>query len=78
LQGGSLSLVQGNFKYITPAKGKKLSELVNIETGNDEMPQLYDLGKDVGEKNNIAAQYPEKVKEMAAELQRLRDAEKTR
>ncbi len=78
LQGGSLSLVQGNYKYITPSKGKKLMELVNIEPGNDEMPQLYDLGKDIGEKNNIAAQYPEKVKEMAAELQRLKTAERTR
>lgn len=78
LQGGSLSLVQGNLKYITPSKGKKLSELVSIETGNEEAPQLYDLGKDIGEKNNIAAQHPEKVKEMAAELQRLRTAERTR
>jgi arylsulfatase A len=51
---------------------------VNIEPGNDEMPQLYDLGKDIGEKNNIAAQYPEKVKEMAAELERLKAAERTR
>lgn len=78
LQGAALSLIQGNFKYITPSKGKKLMELVNIESGNDESAQLYDLGKDVGEKNNIAALYPEKVKEMAAELQRLQGVERTR
>lgn len=78
LQGGALSLVQGNLKYITPSKGPKLAKEVNIELGNDPGPQLYDLGKDVGEQNNIAAQHPEKVKEMAAELERLKAADKTR
>ncbi|WP_343699944.1 sulfatase-like hydrolase/transferase [Chitinophaga sp.] len=78
LQGGPLSLVQGNLKYITPADGPKLAKLVNIETGRDTEPQLYDLGKDIGEQHNIAAQHPEKVKEMAAELERLKAASKTR
>lgn len=78
LQGGPLSLVQGDMKYITPSQGPKVNKLVNIELGNDTEPQLYDLGKDIGEQRNIAAQFPEKVKEMAAELQRLKEANKTR
>jgi arylsulfatase A-like enzyme len=78
LQGGSLSLVQGNWKYITPSKGAKLMKEVNIESGNDEVPQLYDLRADVGEKQNIAAQHPDKVKAMAAELERLKNAPQTR
>ncbi|AWO02043.1 arylsulfatase [Chitinophaga alhagiae] len=78
LQGGPLSLVQGNLKYITPADGPKLSRLVNIETGRNTEPQLYDLGKDIGEQHNIADQHPEKVKEMAAELERLKAANRTR
>lgn len=78
LQGGALSLVQGGFKYISPSNGPKLSKEVNIETGNDPAPQLYDLEKDLGEKQNIAAAHPEKVKEMAAMLEKLKEAAKTR
>lgn len=78
LQGGALSLVQGDLKYITPSNGAKVMTHVNIESGADKGPQLYDLKKDVGEKQNIAAAHPEKVKEMAAMLQTLKDAEKTR
>ncbi len=78
LQGGALSLVQGDLKYITPSKGQPLMKHVNIETGNNPEPQLYDLKKDIGERQNIAAAHPEKVKEMAAMLERLKEAERTR
>ncbi|RPE14178.1 arylsulfatase [Chitinophaga lutea] len=78
LQGGALSLVQGSLKYITPSKGPKVAKEVDIELGNDTEPQLYDLKKDIGEQQNIAAQFPEKVKAMAAELERLKAADKTR
>lgn len=78
LQGGALSLVQGDLKYISPSSGKRLAKEVNIETGNDPAPQLYDLKKDLGEKQNIAAAHPEKVKEMAAMLEKLKGVEKTR
>ncbi len=78
LQGGALSLVQGNLKYITPSKGPKVAKEVDIELGNDPAPQLYDLKKDIGERQNIAAQFPEKVKAMGAELERLKAANKTR
>ncbi len=77
-QGGPLSLVKGDLKYIVPSKGPKLLSGVNIESGHDPEPQLYDLKKDIGEQHNIAAQYPEKVKAMADELQRLKAADKTR
>lgn len=71
-QAGPLSIVKDDWKYIVPNKGAKLSVLVNIETGNDEAPQLYNLRKDPGEKNNLAAHYPEKVKELAALLEEIR------
>jgi arylsulfatase A-like enzyme len=70
---GVLSLISGNWKYIEPGNGAKVDRYVNIELGNDPAPQLYDLKKDLGEKNNVAAQYPEKVKEMAATLQSIRE-----
>lgn len=69
----TLAIVQDNWKYITPGKGNKLMKEVNIETGIDEAPQLYDLANDPGEKNNLALKYPEKVKRLAELLQQIRD-----
>ena len=40
----------------------------NTELGNDAVPQLYDLGKDPGERQNVAEKYPEKVAELQARL----------
>lgn len=71
-QGGSLSIVKDGWKYIEPSDGAAVSKLVNIETGNDKMPQLYDLKNDLGEKNNLAAQHPDKVKALAALLEQMK------
>jgi arylsulfatase A-like enzyme len=71
-QGNPLALVEGNWKYIEPHKGPKVNKNVNIELGNDPDPQLYDLSKDPGEKNNVASQYPDKVKQMAGELEKIK------
>lgn len=70
---GVLSLISGDWKYIAPGNGPKKDNNVNIELGYDPAPQLYNLKKDLGEKNNVAAQHPEKVKEMAAALQTVKD-----
>jgi arylsulfatase A len=55
-----------------------VAELTNTETGNNAKPQLYDLSKDIGEKNNLADKYPAKVKAMAAELEKIREAGRSR
>ncbi|TLV00869.1 sulfatase family protein [Dyadobacter luticola] len=73
-QGGALSLTRGGWKYIEPREGKAIQELTNTETGNNPKPQLYDLSKDIGEKTNVADKYPAKVKAMAAELEKIRGA----
>ena len=57
-QAGSLSLRQGNWKYIEPGKGPRIQQNTNTELGNDPEPQLYDLGADEGERNNLAATRP--------------------
>lgn len=69
---GCLSVIRGNWKYIEPHKGPKLSIETQIELGNDTEPQLYDLFKDPGEKMNVASQNPEVLKEMADLLQKIR------
>jgi arylsulfatase A len=77
-QGGALSITQGTWKYIEPREGKAIQELTNTETGNNPKPQLYDLSKDLGEKTNLADKYPAKVKAMSAELERIREAGRSR
>ncbi|KAA6434794.1 arylsulfatase [Rufibacter glacialis] len=77
-QGGALALVKGNWKYIEPNKGPALNTLTNLETGNAEAPQLYDLSTDQGETQNLAQKHPEKVQEMAQLLQQLKQSRKTR
>ena len=71
-QGGTLSIVRENWKYIEPNNGAAYNKLTDIETGNFPSPQLYDLGKDIAEKNNLASQHPEKVKELTALLQKIK------
>jgi arylsulfatase A len=73
-QGGALSVINGDWKYITPSKGPANTGplLTNIETGNSSSAQLYNLKDDIGEKNNLADKYPEKVKEMASLLGKIK------
>lgn len=70
---GALAIVEGNWKYIEPNGGQAMDTATNTELGNNQQPQLYDLSTDIGEKNNLAGQYPMKVKELAALLQKVRD-----
>ena len=68
----NLAIIQGNWKYIAPAEGRKVNEQVNIELGNSMEPQLYDLSKDIGETTNLANKFPAKVKELSAKLTQLK------
>ncbi len=77
-QSGTLSVIKGNWKYIEPAKGEAYWPLTNTETGINPEPQLYDLSKDLGEKNNVAAQNPKKVAELSAIIQKVKATPKTR
>ncbi|HWB97571.1 MAG TPA: hypothetical protein VG672_12740, partial [Bryobacteraceae bacterium] len=69
---GTLGLVEGNWKYIEPRKGPKVNPNTHTELGNDPAPQLYNLETDPGEAHNVAAEYPDRVKTMAAELERIK------
>jgi len=65
---GALGLIEGDWKLILPSNGQKINRNTNTEMGNDPAPQLYDLSKDIGEKNNVAAEYPDRVKAMREKL----------
>jgi len=77
-QATVLSLREGTWKYIEPSKGPRVTANTDIETGNDPGGQLYDLGRDLGERQNLAARLPERMKEMAARLAKIREAGRTR
>jgi arylsulfatase A len=70
---GSLAIIQNNWKYIEPNNGSAMDTATNIELGNNSLPQLYDLNVDIGEKNNLAPQHPNRVNELAALLQKVKD-----
>jgi arylsulfatase A-like enzyme len=74
----AVSIVRGNWKYIEPNNGRAYDPNVDIELGNSSEPQLYRLSDDLGERRNLATDYPEVVAEMAALLDRYRAAGRTR
>jgi len=55
-QGGKTAVRMGNWKGIK----------LNVDKAPDKMMELYDLSKDIGETNNIAAENPEIVKKIDA------------
>lgn len=70
-----LSYIEGNYKYIEPHSGPSMVPWgVEIETGFNQEPQLYNLKKDPGETENLASKMPEKTKEMEAALNKIRDS----
>lgn len=81
---GALAIVKDGWKYIAPYNGD--DTVINwakmssgfIESGLMKQPQLYDLKKDKEEQHNLAAQYPNKVKEMDAQLKQIKEGTHTR
>ena len=69
----NLSVTDGVWKYLRPGKGPEYNKQVNIELGNSQEPQLYDLRKDPMEKNNLAGKKPELVKKMVEQLDKIVD-----
>jgi arylsulfatase A-like enzyme len=66
------AIIKDGWKYIQPHAGAAFMKEVGIESGNSPEPQLYHLQEDIGEKRNVANQYPEKVKELEALLQKMK------
>ncbi len=75
---GDAALRKGNWKFIAAAKGPAINKNVNIETGLLPRPQLYDLSRDLGERNNLASKHPEKVKELQSLLKQIRASGRSR
>ena len=63
---------QGDWMMIPPYSGDPILEEVNIEMGNDKDFQLYNLKKDIGQKNNLAKAQPKKLKELIKNFELIR------
>jgi arylsulfatase A-like enzyme len=63
---------KGNWAMIPPYKGAAINKQVNIELGNAEEYQLYDLEKDPSQKENLAKSNPEKLQELVADFEKIR------
>lgn len=65
---GRLALREGNWKLLPPGVGPARSKGTNVELGNAQQPQLFDLTTDPGETKSVAAENPDRVREMSARL----------
>ncbi|MBK9390131.1 MAG: arylsulfatase [Bacteroidetes bacterium] len=72
---GRLSIIKGDWKYIEPGQGEKLFAHVNIESGNDTLPQLYNIKSDIGETTNLAKDNPLIVNELTQLLLKIKNSE---
>ena len=69
----TLALRDGDWKYIAPFEGSTPGWLENkdVRTGISSEPQLYNLKTDIKELNNLAKEYPQKVADMASQLNQI-------
>jgi arylsulfatase A-like enzyme len=77
-QAGVLSLRHGDWKFIPSGQGPKRAANTNTELGNEPAGQLFNLADDPGETKNLAAENADRVKEMAAMLNKIRELVRTR
>jgi len=66
------ALRMGDWAMIPPYEGPAVNEKVNIELGNSDEFQLYNLESDTGQKENLAESNPEKLQEMISAFKEIR------
>lgn len=63
---------KGDWAMIPPYNGAAIAKRVNIELGNSDEYQLYNLTKDPSQRENLASSKPEKLQELIADFQKIR------
>ena len=63
---------QGDWVMIPPFDGPAIAKNVNIELGNADEYQLYNLKDDLGEQHNLAESNKEKLEEMVSAFEEIR------
>ena len=68
-----ISIRHGDWILIPPHKGpKSTGKFTNIETGRDTIYQLYNVKEDIGQQHNVALKYPEMVKKLRDEINKIK------
>ena len=68
---------KGDWAMIPPYKGRAINKLVNIELGNSEEYQLYNLKSDPGQQVNMAKSNPKKLEELMLDFAAIRGNEES-
>ncbi len=63
---------KGDWLMIPPYPGDPILEEVNIEVGNSPEYQLYNLKKDIGQKQNLAKGQPKKLSQLIMDFESVR------
>ena len=58
----------GTFWHGSAMRDGNYKLMIDVSGGADGTPQLFDLGQDIGESNDLAAADPERVQRMVAAL----------
>ncbi len=74
----ALSIRKGEYKLIEANSGPLINKNTNTEMGGGDAPQLYRVTIDIGEKNNLASQMPDKVQELQALLEKVKASPRSR
>ena len=69
----TLAILKDGWKYFEPSDKQSYEYRKSVELGNAPVPQLYRVSKDPCERRDVAAQYPEIVEKLAAELERVKN-----
>ena len=78
-QAGTLSVIEGDWKYIAQSnRDNPYNAHTDTELGTITQPQLYNLINDIGERNNIATNHPDKVEKLAGLIEMVQSTPKTR
>lgn len=76
--GHHMNYHAGDWVYIPPYPGPAVQPNTGIEMGYDMEPQLYNIRQDIGQYENLAAKYPERLHQMASRLDEILKSERTR
>src|SRR5690606_35777624 len=64
---------EGDWVMIPPYNGPAVNTWVNIELGNSDEYQLYDLATDPGQQNNLAMDRQDKLRDMVRNFEAISD-----
>ena len=79
-KGGNYGYRAGNWKLQRHDSKRKRNVIVTNKLANSPTPRfaLFDLSKDIEEKNDVSKKHPEVFKKMKKELQKIIDGGKSR